>query len=405
MPNDPMTTTGQNLERLNKEGTTTSRSSSKKVVKKTPGRPSPEAIIEKNASKAIEDINEVLRGEQAGLEMPRRIVMIALPVIALLVRKNRNYGDSFSRSPELAPDLTANQGLRTRLSDKFARLKSLLSGEPDRVGESLLDTVRDMVGYFLLWLVEHSLKDAPVHMEWDVPESIGCLEESERDCDQEEVMTTSEEIATMEDQIDDAIEGMDQIVRDLIVTDIYPIFDVSSMDEVMSMSHDKKKEAADYRIELCRQSINSVLLGVVGHRFRDDRSQSVYVKLLASAMRDTHIWSCCLLFGGAGGNWSTGAYRVGQRLTAEQKMLLRDYLQSAAEHAFAHDELLTPATYLHAGQDFRQTDAEEQEERMGKKYCGTCGTVFGYSVWGKENRYEPPCCVGSHWTVDKPART
>ena len=252
MPNDPMTTTGQNLERLNKEGTTTSRSSSKKVVKKTPGRPSPEAIIEKNASKAIEDINEVLRGEQAGLEMPRRIVMIALPVIALLVRKNRNYGDSFSRSPELAPDLTANQGLRTRLSDKFARLKSLLSGEPDRVGESLLDTVRDMVGYFLLWLVEHSLKDAPVHMEWDVPESIGEIEPTEE-------LSVSEEIATMEDQID-------------------------------------SNEDAD-------------------------------------------------------------------------------------------------------------VDNKNRDDHMGTKYCGTCGSAFGYSVWGKENRYEPPCCVGSHWTVDKPART
>ena len=73
----------------------------------------------------------------------------------LLVKKNRNYGASAFRVPMLCPDCRqADVLIRARASDKIERLVTLLSGKPDEVGESLRDTVQDLAGYLVLWLVE-----------------------------------------------------------------------------------------------------------------------------------------------------------------------------------------------------------------------------------------------------------
>lgn len=71
----------------------------------------------------------------------------------LVLDKSRNYGvGKCFESPRLVPWLCAGDALLTRLSDKFGRFENLLRGEHDRVGESLDDTARDMIGYIALWL-------------------------------------------------------------------------------------------------------------------------------------------------------------------------------------------------------------------------------------------------------------
>lgn len=70
----------------------------------------------------------------------------------LWLAKNANYGNSIYQTPILASDVTPEKAIRVRMSDKINRLQTLLSGEPDKVGESMEDTVRDLVVYGINWL-------------------------------------------------------------------------------------------------------------------------------------------------------------------------------------------------------------------------------------------------------------
>lgn len=71
----------------------------------------------------------------------------------ILIAKNQNYGNSAFRSPALLPDLPAEKAIFVRMSDKVARLASLASGEKDRVGESMKDTLLDLAGYCVLAVI------------------------------------------------------------------------------------------------------------------------------------------------------------------------------------------------------------------------------------------------------------
>lgn len=71
----------------------------------------------------------------------------------MLISKNRNYGNSAFRSPALLPDLPAEKAIFVRMSDKVARLAQLTSGEKDRVGESIEDTLLDLAGYCVLAVI------------------------------------------------------------------------------------------------------------------------------------------------------------------------------------------------------------------------------------------------------------
>ena len=70
-----------------------------------------------------------------------------------LVAKNQNYGSSAFKQPSLAPSVSVYDALMTRLSDKFSRLSALNGGEPDKVGESVLDTIKDIAGYSVLAII------------------------------------------------------------------------------------------------------------------------------------------------------------------------------------------------------------------------------------------------------------
>lgn len=83
---------------------------------------------------------------------------ITSDIVDLLVRKNANYGNSFDRQMDEYGMIAAV----IRLDDKMSRLRALTKGEPDKVGESVDDTLRDIVGYTLLtlnWLANQSGED------------------------------------------------------------------------------------------------------------------------------------------------------------------------------------------------------------------------------------------------------
>ena len=72
---------------------------------------------------------------------------------SMYVAKNKDYGDSFTRTRSEAkyPELV----IVTRLSDKFYRLKTLLEGAEQQVkSESIDDTLLDLANYCLMELLE-----------------------------------------------------------------------------------------------------------------------------------------------------------------------------------------------------------------------------------------------------------
>lgn len=68
----------------------------------------------------------------------------------IIVAKNENYGDSFSKKYQKYGMVSVEM----RLNDKFMRLEQLVAGENDKVGESIEDTLKDIIGYATLALIE-----------------------------------------------------------------------------------------------------------------------------------------------------------------------------------------------------------------------------------------------------------
>ncbi len=76
-------------------------------------------------------------------------------VTDLLLKKNRDYGSSFRASGILSGALDVKTKLHVRIDDKLERLANLLEKETDGEvqDESIIDTVTDLVGYFVLLLI------------------------------------------------------------------------------------------------------------------------------------------------------------------------------------------------------------------------------------------------------------
>lgn len=91
-----------------------------------------------------------LRGEYG--DDPQRIAEVGVEWLTTLINKNVNYGSSVWKPPALAPDMPVRSAILVRMSDKVARIASLMSGDVDRVGESLDDTIGDLGAYCLLYL-------------------------------------------------------------------------------------------------------------------------------------------------------------------------------------------------------------------------------------------------------------
>ena len=69
-------------------------------------------------------------------------------IVNLLVRKNHDYGNSFG-------DQLAEDGpivFKVRMKDKISRLRTLLTADAQVKDESIEDTLRDIIGYCILFL-------------------------------------------------------------------------------------------------------------------------------------------------------------------------------------------------------------------------------------------------------------
>lgn len=119
--------------------------------------------------KYSDDVNIVMdaidgyRGEDQQL-----IAEEGIAWIATMLRKNRDYGGSVWRQPVLAPDCKPGTAIRVRMSDKIARIQSLLEKDGAEVSdESLEDSIRDLGAYCLLLLVGNKRKDSPCSTQSD----------------------------------------------------------------------------------------------------------------------------------------------------------------------------------------------------------------------------------------------
>jgi Nucleotide modification associated domain 1 len=81
-------------------------------------------------------------------EFEEAIVDTCHELAEIIIRKNRDYGDSFRKVYEEYGDLS----LIIRLTDKLERLKSLQNKENLVKDESKEDTIRDTAGYAILAL-------------------------------------------------------------------------------------------------------------------------------------------------------------------------------------------------------------------------------------------------------------
>lgn len=85
------------------------------------------------------------RGDQQ-----RAIAVAGLELVALLLRKNQDYGSSVFDAPMLLPNVSANLAIRVRLSDKIKRIIQLAGNPAEVASESLDDTLDDVAGYRII---------------------------------------------------------------------------------------------------------------------------------------------------------------------------------------------------------------------------------------------------------------
>lgn len=86
------------------------------------------------------------------MEKIKRFSEITTEMAETYARKNSDYGDSFGQSvKEFGPVAGV-----VRISDKFNRLKSLLSAEKEQMvsDESIMDTLTDMANYCIMLRME-----------------------------------------------------------------------------------------------------------------------------------------------------------------------------------------------------------------------------------------------------------
>jgi hypothetical protein len=76
-----------------------------------------------------------------------------MDLISTLLRKNTDYGSSAFDPPLLAPNISGRDGILTRMSDKVKRIAQLRKTGTAQVAESLEDSIRDLAGYCILYLV------------------------------------------------------------------------------------------------------------------------------------------------------------------------------------------------------------------------------------------------------------
>ena len=72
----------------------------------------------------------------------------------ILYKKNADYGWGVFKRPRLAPQMPVASAILVRMSDKIERLTSLaLRGNCEVADERIEDTMLDLAGYIILYLV------------------------------------------------------------------------------------------------------------------------------------------------------------------------------------------------------------------------------------------------------------
>lgn len=103
----------------------------------------------------VEENLQIITDALAGNSQDQReIAYMGLETIAIMVRKNQDYGSSVFQQGAISPDVPPEAGIRVRLSDKLSRINNLIA-QPDaqRVSESITDTGHDASAYLLLWVI------------------------------------------------------------------------------------------------------------------------------------------------------------------------------------------------------------------------------------------------------------
>lgn len=97
------------------------------------------------------------------------IKVIGTDIIELLLEKNKSYGDTANNPPNIFSNLDSNQAIRARLDDKLSRIKQLGLDHKGskKIDESAKDTLKDIVGYIILLLVNMEKKEDPKLIEWE----------------------------------------------------------------------------------------------------------------------------------------------------------------------------------------------------------------------------------------------
>lgn len=89
-----------------------------------------------------------LKGERGPEQV--ELTVAGLELLALVLRKNADYGGSALKAPVMAPGTSPQAALRCRMSDKIQRVVKLSLDGPEVTTESIDDAIDDLAGYGML---------------------------------------------------------------------------------------------------------------------------------------------------------------------------------------------------------------------------------------------------------------
>lgn len=73
---------------------------------------------------------------------------VAREVVMLLLKKNKDYGDTANKPPQIFSKLSAKEGILARIDDKLSRIKQV------GINDKTEDTILDLIGYLILYRVQ-----------------------------------------------------------------------------------------------------------------------------------------------------------------------------------------------------------------------------------------------------------
>lgn len=104
-----------------------------------------------------EAILDALEGKEGHRQ--KLIAETSISITEILLRKNKDYGDSVFKTPILAPHVEVLDAILVRASDKIGRFRNLKESERQVTDESILDTLTDLIGYLTLYLTQVTDED------------------------------------------------------------------------------------------------------------------------------------------------------------------------------------------------------------------------------------------------------